>query len=307
VNAAADVSVVIPARNAEATIARAIASALRQTAPPREIIVIDDASIDGTAACAAAAGGGMVRVIALPARLGAAGARNAGIAAARGAFIAFLDADDSWDVEKTARQMAVMAVHPAMTFCACRARHVGEDGTAIGPIHGGVPVATGAEAWRSLLAENFVATPCVMARRESILAVGGFDASLPVAEDQDLWIRLAIAGEVGFVDAVLVTVQDRPGSLSREYAERTAAVTLAMVLGHIERHQARLTRAERRHALGARYTQNGRRFYRGGAWREGLRCLMLAMANGHAVRENLWYLLTAAPALAGVKRWLRGG
>lgn len=303
----AGVSVIIPARNAEATIARAIASAVEQTVPPLEVIVIDDASSDGTVERAAAAGDGLVRIIALPARLGAAGARNAGIAAARGDIIAFLDADDTWDAEKTARQLDVIAAHPAMTFCACRARHVGEDGRLIGPIHGGVPVATGPEAWRSLLAENFVATPCVMARRDAIVAAGGFDPALPVAEDQDLWIRLALAGEVGFVDAMLVTVQDRPGSLSREYAARTAAVTLAMVLGHIERQKARLTRAERRRALGARYSQNGRRFYSRGAWREGVGCLLLAMLNGHAVGENLWYLLTAAPALAGVKRRLRGG
>lgn len=303
--AAASISVVIPARNAGATIAPAIASALGQTLAPIEIIVVDDASTDGTAACAMAAGGPLTRIVTLVERQGAAAARNAGIAAARGAFIAFLDADDGWDADKTARQIAVMAAHPAMTFCACRARHVAEDGTALGPIHGGVPVATGREAWRALLAENFVATPCVMARRDAILAAGGFDPGLPVAEDQDLWIRLALAGEVGFVDAVLVTVQDRPGSLSREYAGRTAAVTLAMVLGHIERQRARLTRAERRHALGARYTQNGRRFYRNGAWREGLRCLLLAMAHGHAVGANLWYLVTAAPWLAGVKRRMR--
>lgn len=299
------VSVIIPARNAEATIARAIASALGQTSPPAEIIVIDDASTDHTAERAQAVGGALTRVIALPRRSGAAAARNAGIDAATGEFIAFLDADDAWDATKTERQLAVMVRHPAMTFCACRARHVAEDGSTIGPIHGGVPVATGPEAWRALLAENFIATPCVLARRVVVVAAGGFDPSLPVAEDQDLWIRLALAGEVGFVEEVLVTVQDRPGSLSREYAGRTAAVTLAMVLGHIERQQARLSRAERRHALGARYTQNGRRLYRGGDWRAGMRCLFLAMAHGHAVGTNLWYLVTAAPALAGLKRWLR--
>lgn len=300
------VSVIIPARNAEATIARAIASALGQGIPPHEIIVIDDASTDATAQRAREAGGALTRVIALPGRHGAAGARNAGMAAARGEFIAFLDADDCWDADKTERQLAVLAAHPAMTFCACRARHLAEDGRVIGPIHGGVPVVTGPEAWRALLAENFIATPCVMARRDAVLAAGGFDPGLPVAEDQDLWIRLALAGEVGFVEAVLVSVQDRPGSLSREYAARTAEVTLAMVLGHIGRQRGRLTRAERRHALGARYTQNGRRFYRGGNWWKGARCLFLAMANGHAVGANLWYLATAAPGLAGVKRWLRG-
>jgi glycosyltransferase involved in cell wall biosynthesis len=297
--------VVIPARNAAATLVRAIASARAQTVPPLEIIVVDDASIDGTAAAARAAGGALTRVICLPVRQGAAAARNHAVAAARGDLVAFLDADDTWDAAKTERQLAVIAAHPAMTFCACRARHVAEDGTALGPIHGGIPVATGPEAWRSLLAENFIATPCVLARRDAILAVGGFDKALPVAEDQDLWIRLALVGEVGFVDEVLVTVQDRQGSLSREFVARTAEVTLAMAVGHITAQRARLTRIERRHALGARLSQNGRRLYRGGQRGAGLRCLLRAILQGHQIGANLWYLVTAAPGMTAAKRLLR--
>lgn len=302
--AAGRLSVVIPARNAAATLARSIASARAQTMPPFEIIVVDDASIDSTAAVARAAGGALTRVLCLPVRQGAAAARNHGVEAARGDLVAFLDADDTWDPSKTARQIEVMVSQPATTFCACRARHVAADGTLLGQIHQGVPVAQGPDAWRSLLAESFVATPCVLARRDAILDAGGFDPALPVAEDQDLWIRLALAGGVGFVDDVLVTVHDRPGSLSQEYASRTAEITLAMVLGHVERQKGRLTTAERRHALGARYTQNGRRFYRNGQWRAGLRCLALAILNGHQVGANAWYLVTAAPGMARVKRWL---
>lgn len=300
------VSVIIPARNAAATLARAIASARAQTVPPLEIIVVDDASGDETAAVAQEAGGAGLRLVRLAARQGAAAARNRAVQEARGDLVAFLDADDTWEAVKTERQLAVMAAHPAMTFCACRARHEAQDGTPLGPIHGGVPVATGAEAWRALLAESFVATPCVLARRAAVQAVGGFDPALPVAEDQDLWIRLALAGEVGFVDEVLVTVQDRPASLSLEFAARTAEITLAMAEGHIARQRSRLTRAEWRHALGARLTQNGRRFYRGGQRRQGLRCLLRAMLLGHEVAANGWYLVTAAPGMAWVKRWLGG-
>ncbi|WP_198372234.1 glycosyltransferase family 2 protein [Roseomonas rosulenta] len=293
---------VIPARNAAQTLARAIASALAQTVRPLEIIVVDDASSDATEAVARDAGGALLHMIRLPERQGAAAARNHAIRAAQGEFIAFLDADDTWEPVKTERQMALIAAHPAMTFCSCRARHVGQDGRLLGPIHGGVPVATGAEAWRALLAQNFIATPCVLARRTAVLEVGGFDPALPVAEDQDLWIRLALAGEVGFVDEVLVTVQDRPGSLSLEYAAQGAEVTLAMVLGHIERQAAHLTRAERRRALGARYGWAGRRLYRGGQRRKGMRCLLRAIVNGHEVAANLWYLVTAAPGMSWVKR-----
>lgn len=301
------VSVIIPARNAAATIGRAITSVLNQTEACAEIIVIDDASTDDTAAVVRTAFGERVHLIAREERGGAACARNVGIAAARAEFLAFLDADDAWDPSKTARQRALLVADPAMTFCACRARHVDEAGRVLGPIHGGVPVATGPEAWRALLAENFVATPCVMARREAVLAAGCFDPALPVAEDQDLWSRLALRGTVGFVEDVLVTVQDRPGSLSREYAARTAEVTLAMVMRHIAAQRDRLTPSELRHALGARLTQNGRRFYRTGARFRGAACLLRAALLGHAVRQNLWYLVTAAPGAAPLKRIIRGG
>jgi CelD/BcsL family acetyltransferase involved in cellulose biosynthesis len=304
-HAAQGVSVVIPARNAAATLGRAIASAHAQTVAPFEIIVVDDASTDDTAKVAREAGGARLSVIRLHERHGAAAARNHAVHAARGEFVAFLDADDSWDPMKTARQLAVIAARPAMTFCACRARHVAEDGRVLGPIHGGVPVATGEDAWRALLARNFIATPCVLARRQAILAAGGFDPALPVAEDQDLWIRLALAGELGFVDEALVTVHDRPSSLSREYAARSAEITLAMVLGHIARQGSRLTRAERQTALGARHAEAGRRFYRSGERTRGLACLARAILNGHERRANLWYLVTAAPGMAAFKRWIR--
>ncbi len=83
-------SVVIPCRNAERTVADAVRSALEQTEPPVEVLVIDDASTDGSAAVARRAG---ARVIQYGSRRNAGGARNAGIAAARGDAFAFLDAD----------------------------------------------------------------------------------------------------------------------------------------------------------------------------------------------------------------------
>ena len=83
-------SVVIPCRNAERTVADAVRSALEQTEPPLEVLVVDDASTDGSAAAARRAG---ARVIQNSSRRNAGGARNAGIAAARGDAFAFLDAD----------------------------------------------------------------------------------------------------------------------------------------------------------------------------------------------------------------------
>jgi len=189
----------------------------------------------------------------------------------------------------------VIEANPAISFVACRSEEYAPDGRLLGPVHGGVPVVTGPEAWRALLAANFVSTPCVLVRRSVLQAVGGFDPTFPIAEHQDLWIRLALAGEVGFVDEVLVGVHERPGSLSREYKPQEPGIALRLVLAHIERQHNRLTRAELRHALRARFAQNGRRLCAGGRQRlRGLAYLSRAIANGHAVGQNLWFMVIAA-------------
>ena len=88
-------SVVIAAYNCESTVGAAVRSALQQTESSREVLVVDDGSTDGTAAAVEAIGDEGARLIRQPNR-GAAGARNAGIAAATGRFVAFLDGDDLW-------------------------------------------------------------------------------------------------------------------------------------------------------------------------------------------------------------------
>jgi glycosyltransferase involved in cell wall biosynthesis len=109
-----DVSVVIPCYNSEAYLRETIDSAVNQTHPPREVIVVDDGSTDGSASVAEAYGD-PVRVIRQENQRQAA-ARNRGIEEARGDFVAFLDADDLWHPEKLERQLpcfepGVVCVH----------------------------------------------------------------------------------------------------------------------------------------------------------------------------------------------------
>lgn len=101
------VTVVVPAHNAERYIVEAISSALDQSHPPLEVIVVDDGSTDRTAALAACAGKD-VRCVSQE-RAGAGAARNRGVSLARGAYVAFLDADDVWMRDKLERQLAAYA------------------------------------------------------------------------------------------------------------------------------------------------------------------------------------------------------
>src|SRR5215469_10447854 len=106
------ISVIIPLYNRRDEIGRAIASALGQSRAPDEVIVVDDASRDGSAETVAALGDNRIRLMRHERNRGAAAARNTGIAAAQGDWIALLDSDDEWEPEKLAQQVEMLCAAP---------------------------------------------------------------------------------------------------------------------------------------------------------------------------------------------------
>jgi len=112
------ISVIIPAYNREAYLAEAIESALGQTCPPEEIIVVDDGSTDHTAEIARSYGG-IVRCTSQE-NQGAGAARNTGLKAAQGSLIAFLDSDDVWVEQKLDMQADWLHTHPETNMVFCR-------------------------------------------------------------------------------------------------------------------------------------------------------------------------------------------
>lgn len=295
------VSVIIPCFNAENTIARAIASVRAQDYPSVEIITVDDCSADNTVKILAEQqGAGEFRYVKLDRNSGAAAARNEGLRLARGEYIAFLDADDEWLPSKLSKQMALITARPAMSFVACGAGFIEINSRELRPLYGPLAPADGPEAWRVLLAYNFVATPAVVARRSLIDRVGGFNTSLVIGEDQDLWIRLALEGEVGYVPETLLVVHEQRTGLSRRNTLRLLEDSLPMVLRHVEAQRHRLSSQEVAHILGHRYAKIGRNAYLDFPFR-GATLIVKAILRGHEPLENTRYLFTASvPA-----RWLK--
>jgi glycosyltransferase involved in cell wall biosynthesis len=299
------VSVVIPAYNAAATIRRAVDSVFAQTFHDHEVIVIDDASRDDTAAIVATTYGDRVRLLRLAQNQGESGAMNEGIAAARGELVAFLDADDEWLPEKLAMQTAVLARNRVAVAVACRCRFV-DARSRTSRDDEVVTLSVGlSEVWRPLLARTLIAKPCVLARTAALRAAGRFDTALAVGADQDMWIRLAIIGEVEFMPEVLTLVHDTAGSLTKVHADRIDRYMLPMIRGHIARQRHRLSRAEVRAILAERYAAVGRNLYLAGSLLRGAHLLLRAAALGHSVPANLWYLVTAAPPVKALKRQVR--
>jgi glycosyltransferase involved in cell wall biosynthesis len=178
--AGASVSVIIPAYNAEKFLARAIDSALNQTVPPIEVLVVDDGSQDDTAAVVAGYGP-PVRLLQKP-NGGPASARNLGAREAHGDWLAFLDADDLWKEAKLERQFAVAVRENADLV------------QSVVPLS--YRVVPRKIDFEQLWAGNCVATSSVMLKRSVFEEAGGFDEDprLISVEDYNLWLRLAAAG-----------------------------------------------------------------------------------------------------------------
>ena len=171
------VSAVVVVRNGERFLARALQSAVDQTRHPDEIIVIDGQSTDRTPEIARSFPG--VRYIRQP-DFGIANARNLGIEAARGEFIAFLDADDLWLPDKLAVQIDYMLAHPELAYSTTWLRLFYEPGCP--PLPGFRP-----EGFTVGQAGCFPGT--MLARRSIFSQVGPFDARFVVAFEVDWFAR----------------------------------------------------------------------------------------------------------------------
>ena len=295
------VCVVIPAYNSESTLLRALDSVAAQTLPASEILVVDDASSDATPYVAKQCRGAAVNVISMRTNLGASGARNRGIRAASTDLVAFLDADDEWLPTKLEKQVQLILANQNSTFCSCGSSLISPEGKNLGDIYRGQAVTTGPEAWKALLKDNYVTTPSVLVWRRHLLALGGFDESLKIAEDQDMWIRLAERGGLSYVPETLVHVHERKSSLSAGSFDDQMTYTLPLIERHLERFSDKLTRADRRAILGRRVQRLGQLAFSRGARDVGHQLIWRSISLGYKPWEGLLFLLKTS----SVVRWLK--
>ena len=207
------VSAVVPAYNAAETIAATLESILGQTYGDLEAIIVDDGSTDATAAIVAAVAQRDRRVKLLRGPNGGqAVARNRGVAAASGELVAFLDADDTWALDKLADQVDALERHPNAVAVYSWTDYVDEAGQFL---HPGSHVSVTGDVAAALVQLNFIENgSSLMARRSALAAVGPFLAELVPSEDWDLWLRLADQGAFAVVPKPQVHYRVSSGSQS---------------------------------------------------------------------------------------------
>jgi len=291
------VTVLIPAFNAAPTLARALASVRAQAVAGLEVIVIDDGSTDATAAVARANG---VEPVVLGRNGGESVAMNAGVEAARHPLIAFLDADDEWLPGKLARQLPLHA--DAGTVFSCTGHiEVDGDGRVIDSAGLAAFPHTGREFWRNMLNSSVVAKPSVIARRAALLAAGLFDPRQAVAADQDMWLRLAMAGPVAHCPDPLLRVHAVHGSLMARHARPDLAFTIPMIERALVALGDRLDPEEKKRVLGRRWSNAARNLAGAGDWPMALGAALTARRLGVA-RGGDWSAIAAALPVVGKLR-----
>jgi glycosyltransferase involved in cell wall biosynthesis len=189
----APISCIVPVHNGERHLAAALDSILAQDYEPLEILVVDDGSTDRSAAIAESYGGPVNVVHQLQA--GPAAARNRGIVDSRGAYLAFLDADDLYRPGKLAAQMAHLEENPGVDLCLCVGQNFWEEGLDGERIR--------YEAAGRLRATHTFGT--LLAHRSVFARVGLLDGTRPFGEQVDWFLRaddLALA--VGVVDEIFL-------------------------------------------------------------------------------------------------------
>ena len=229
------ISVIIPTWNRWPRVGEAVASVLRQSLPPLEVLVVDDGSDDGTADALTAELQGddwsdadreRCRILRQGQR-GVSAARNVGIEASRGAWLAFLDSDDLWQTDKLERQMAALATaeaagepHPTGHFDICHCDEIWiRNGRRVNPRRRHAK--EGGWIYRQCLPLCAISPSAVMIRRHVFERFGGFDESLPACEDYDLWLRLCAELPVLYLDAPLVI---KHGGHDDQLSRRTPAL-----------------------------------------------------------------------------------
>ena len=282
------VSVLMSVHDDVAYVDAAVQSVLRQTLPDLELIVVDDASTDGTSERLSAYDGERVRVVRNDERSGLAAALNRGLELAQGRYVARLDADDVALSDRLDKQVAHIRGDLRLAVVGCAVRDLDEH-DAVGQLHRN-PVGYAGVHWLALFSSPFF-HPTVLVDRERLDALGlRYDESFDESEDYDLWARLLRHRDGANLPDALVLKRVHAGQASQRRGDVQRSFQRQVALREIERIAPGLD-AERAWRVGARK--------RGGSRTEFVR-LLRAFQREHGFDREV--LDVAARALLSPRR-----
>lgn len=239
-----EVSVIIPTYNRRELIVRSLASVLLQKEVSFELIVVDDGSTDGTPE--------MIHLkfpqvtLIKQSNAGPAAARNRGVEAARGDWMAFLDSDDEWKPGKLAAQLDYLKSRPGLLVCQTEEIWI-RNGRRVNPMKKHQKF--GGMIFEKCLPLCMVSPSAAMIHRAIFETVGPFDEALPACEDYDLWLRIASRFPIGFMEeAYVIKYGGHEDQQSRKFPVmdrfRIQALSKILQSGVLNPSQSKATRQE---------------------------------------------------------------
>lgn len=215
----ARVTALIPTYNSERYIRETVESVLAQTYPVHEVIVVDDGSTDQTQQVLASYGD-RIRYI-RQTNAGPPTARNTGLVHATGDVIALLDSDDLWVPTKTERQVEYLQRHPSCGLVYTDMKTFDDRGI----IEESVKISRNlnlpsGHIFQEMFAETLFQTSAVLVRKSCLDQVGGFDTSLRMGDDYELFLRVARHFELGYIDEPLVLYRQHATQGTRTWGKQ---------------------------------------------------------------------------------------
>lgn len=255
------VSVIIPAYNCEQFIGETLDSVLNQNYQDFELIVVDDGSRDGTANAISRYKGRLTYI--RKKNEGTSAARNTGIAAAQGEYVAFIDHDDTWLPEKLQEQVTLLNHNKEIHLVFSDAYVIDEKGRRnrslfeICPPHSGM-------VFKELLKDNFIPVITAMVKKEVFKEIGLFNPEYRIAEDWDFFLRVSERYPLAFINRPLAEYRIHSGSFSRhrDLILGEAITILNKYTGLVDKATVRIVEMRKRKfqfELGMVYLQEGPR------------------------------------------------
>ncbi len=279
------VSVVVSTYNRQKKLARALLSAINQSLKDIEIIVVDNASTDGTEELVRQFHDPRVRYIRHEANAGGGAARNTGIRAAGAEYIALLDDDDQWSPQKLEKQIAKMRQAPVQTGLVYVGTEIYDEHKSIvrqvnHPHYRG-------EVYQQLLLGTILGSvTSVLVKKECFIKSGLFDETLTSCQDWDMWLRIAQHFEFDFVDEILARINMHGEQISMDFS--------AMIPGRtrmVEKHW--LEFEQHPDIFVVHLKRIGKLHFLNGTWKEGLTWFAKAIGvrKTEIIKITAWLLL----------------
>lgn len=273
------ISVITPTYNRARYLPAAVRSVLHQTFQDLELIIVDDGSVDDTlAVLESLRSDNRVRYF-YQQNKGQSHARNFALQKAKGDYVAFLDSDDLWEPEKLEMQLAVFKANPEVDIVHGDEAMIDEKGEVISRRN---MRRYSGRITRFLLADNSVSITTALVRRRCFDEMGGFDTSVGVADDYELWLRFSARYLFHYEPGIVASYRVMEDQISSDKRRRFSA-NEQIIQTFLERDGHILSSSERHWGLARFFSRKARYFASVGdmglAWGAFIRAFRFAPAD----------------------------